>query len=174
MIFYLKKILSAFHFGEFIFYVLKLNNFLPWCLMCHYSHQTYFSTQYSFNFQKPEFLHLLYFYSTYWMCEIQLFLLLLIPFLGLHLPAYATATATWDPSHIVELYHSSWEWWILNTPSEVKYWNCILNPSQILNPLSHDRNSWNPALINILMTSWNFNIFVCYMSLWVDLSISLL
>ena len=29
MIFYLKKILSAFHFGEFIFYVLKLNNFLP-------------------------------------------------------------------------------------------------------------------------------------------------
>ena len=53
-----------------------------------------------------------------------LFIYLFILFLGLHtqhmevsrlevqseqqLPAYATATATWDPSHDCDLHHSSW------------------------------------------------------------------
>ena len=31
----------------------------------------------------------------------------------LQLPAYTTATATWDPSHICNLYHSSWQCQIL-------------------------------------------------------------
>ena len=36
-----------------------------------------------------------------------------VPRLGvkaqLQLPAYATATATGDPSHVFDLYHSSWQ-----------------------------------------------------------------
>ena len=31
----------------------------------------------------------------------------------LQLLAYVTATATWDPSHIFDLHHSSWQCWIL-------------------------------------------------------------
>ena len=34
--------------------------------------------------------------------------------LELQLPAYATATATRDSSHISDLYHSSWQHWIFN------------------------------------------------------------
>ena len=32
----------------------------------------------------------------------------------LTLPAYTTATATWDPAHICDLHHSSWQRWILD------------------------------------------------------------
>ena len=45
-----------------------------------------------------------------------------IPKLGvesvLQLPVYATATATPDPSHVYNLYHSSGQHWILNPLSE--------------------------------------------------------
>ena len=41
--------------------------------------------------------------------------------LELQLPAYTTATATWDPSCLCDLHHSSWQ-------------------RRILNPLSKDRN----------------------------------
>ena len=34
--------------------------------------------------------------------------------LELYLPAYATATETWDQSRICDLYHSLWQHWILN------------------------------------------------------------
>ena len=34
--------------------------------------------------------------------------------LELQLLAYATATATQDPSHIFDLHHSSWQPWIFN------------------------------------------------------------
>ena len=41
-----------------------------------------------------------------------------VPRLGveseLQLPAYAMATATWDPSHACSLHHSSQQRWILN------------------------------------------------------------
>ena len=51
--------------------------------------------------------------------------------LELQLPAYATATAMWDPSHVFDLYHSSLQ-------------------RQILNPLSQARDE-----IRVLMdTSW--------------------
>ena len=47
-----------------------------------------------------------------------------IPRLGvkseLHLLAYATGTATLDPSHIWDLYHSSWQHRILNPLSEAR------------------------------------------------------
>ena len=48
--------------------------------------------------------------------------------LELQLPTYATATATvpQDPSHICDLYHSSWQCWILNPLSEARDWTCIL------------------------------------------------
>ena len=36
----------------------------------------------------------------------------------LQLPAYATATATWDPGHICDLHHSSQQRWNLNPLSE--------------------------------------------------------
>ena len=34
--------------------------------------------------------------------------------LELQLPAYTTATATWDPSRVCNLHHSSKQHWILN------------------------------------------------------------
>ena len=40
--------------------------------------------------------------------------------LQLQLPAYTTATATWDPSHICNLYHSSWQCQLLNPRSKAK------------------------------------------------------
>ena len=47
-----------------------------------------------------------------------------VPRLGVksepRLPAYATATATWDPSHICNLYHSSQQHKILNPLSEAR------------------------------------------------------
>ena len=47
-----------------------------------------------------------------------------VPRLGvqseLQLLAYAIATATWDPSNVCELGHSSQQLWILNPLSEVR------------------------------------------------------
>ena len=40
--------------------------------------------------------------------------------LELLLPAYATATATQDPSSICDLHHSSWQHWILNPLSRAR------------------------------------------------------
>ena len=41
----------------------------------------------------------------------------------LQLPAYTTATATPDLSHIFDLHHSSWQRWILN---EARNRTCVL------------------------------------------------
>ena len=59
-----------------------------------------------------------------------------VPRLGikseLQLPAYTTATATWDPSRFCDLHHSSWQHWILNPLSEARNRTCILmDTSQI-------------------------------------------
>ena len=40
--------------------------------------------------------------------------------LELQLPAYTTAIATWDPSCVFDLHHSSQQCWILNPLSEAK------------------------------------------------------
>ena len=40
--------------------------------------------------------------------------------LELQLPAYTTATATPDPSHVYDLYHFSWQWRVLNPLSEAR------------------------------------------------------
>ena len=44
----------------------------------------------------------------------------------LQLPAYTTATATQDPSHVYNLQHSSWQHGILNPLSKARYWTGIL------------------------------------------------
>ena len=38
----------------------------------------------------------------------------------LQLPAYTTATATRDPSHVCDLHRSAWQRWIRNPPSEAR------------------------------------------------------
>ena len=38
----------------------------------------------------------------------------------LQLLAYTTVTATWDPSHVCDLHHSSWQRQILNPLSEAR------------------------------------------------------
>ena len=56
---------------------------------------------------------------------------------GLHHP-----TAMWDPSHVCDLHHSSWQPWILNPLSDARNQTHILvDTSQFHNLLSHDRNS---------------------------------
>ena len=53
--------------------------------------------------------------------------------LELQPPAYITAIATWDPSHICDLYHSSWQCQILNPLSEARHRTCnLMVPRQIL------------------------------------------
>ena len=53
-----------------------------------------------------------------------------VPRLGVHLElqlsAYTTATAMQYPSHICDLGHSSWQHQILDPPSKVRDWTCIL------------------------------------------------
>ena len=71
-----------------------------------------------------------------------------IPRLGvkseIQLLAYTTATATWDLSLVCNLHHSSQQHCILNPLSEARNRTCILmDPSQVHNLLSHNRNSVN-------------------------------
>ena len=59
-----------------------------------------------------------------------------VPRLGveseLQLPAYTAATATQDPSQVCNLYHSSWQCWILNPLIETRDWiHILMNPSQV-------------------------------------------
>ena len=52
--------------------------------------------------------------------------------LELQLPAYATATAMEELSHVWDLHCSSWQRWILNPLSEARNQTCILmDASQI-------------------------------------------
>ena len=64
-----------------------------------------------------------------------------IPRLGLEselqLPAYTTATATQDPSHVCDLHHSLQQHWILDSLSEARDRTHILMD----NRMSHNRNS---------------------------------
>ena len=65
----------------------------------------------------------------------------------LQLPAYTTATATQGPSCVWDLYHSSWQWQILNPLSKARDWTRIfIDTNQVLNPLSYKGNS--PLYLN--------------------------
>ena len=60
----------------------------------------------------------------------------------LQLQAYTTATAMPDLSYVCNLYHRSWQYWILIPLSKARDETCILmDTSQVLNPLSHNGNS---------------------------------
>ena len=57
--------------------------------------------------------------------------------------AYATAMATPGLSHIWDLHHSLWQYWILNPLSEAGIKPASLQTQhQFLKPLSHNRNSF--------------------------------
>ena len=50
----------------------------------------------------------------------------------LQLTAYTTATATWDPSCVCDLHHSSWQPRILNPLSEVRgQTGALMDTSQV-------------------------------------------
>ena len=50
----------------------------------------------------------------------------------LQLPAYATATAQRDPSHVCDLHHNSWQRQIPNPLSEARDPTCIpMDPSRV-------------------------------------------
>ena len=93
-----------------------------------------------------------------------------VPRLGVEsellLPAYTTATAMPDPSHICDLHHSSGQWWILNPLSEARIkpatswflarfvstapWRELLRASisdSLLTP-------WWESLSSLLQTTW--------------------
>ena len=76
-----------------------------------------------------------------------------VPRLGveweLQLLAYTTATTTQGPSHICDLHHSSQQRRILNPLNKAGDRTCILmDSSQVLNPLSHSRNSLKLGLVS--------------------------
>ena len=69
-----------------------------------------------------------------------------VPKLGvkskLQLPAYTTATATPDPSHVCNLHHSLWQCQILNQLSEARdRTHILMDTSRVFNPLSYNGNS---------------------------------
>ena len=68
-----------------------------------------------------------------------------VPRLGVEseqLPAYTTATAMLDPSHICNLCCSLWKCQILNPLSKGRNrTHLLMDSSQVLNPLNHDGNS---------------------------------
>ena len=69
-----------------------------------------------------------------------------VPRLGieseLQLLAYTTATATWDPSHIFDYATAHGNATSFNPLIEARDRTRILmDPSRVLNPLSHSRNS---------------------------------
>ena len=50
----------------------------------------------------------------------------------LQLPAYTPATATWDPSHVCNRHHSSWQRQILNPLIEARNGiRILMDPSQV-------------------------------------------
>ena len=67
-----------------------------------------------------------------------------VPWLGvtleLQLLAIATVTAKWDPSHICDLNHSSWQQQILKSLNKARDWLCILMDTSWALPLSHNGN----------------------------------
>ena len=60
----------------------------------------------------------------------------------LQLPTYTTATAVQDPSHICDLYHASWQCWMLSLMSNATDpAHTLRDTGRVLNPLSHNGNS---------------------------------
>ena len=104
---------------------------------------------------QPSFYCLLYIISLYSLCFFVAFLLsftgphprhMEVPRIGveseLQLPAYTTATAPQDPSHICELHHSSRQRWILNPLREARdRTHILMDATRVREPLHHGGNS---------------------------------
>ena len=68
---------------------------------------------------------------------------------ALQLPAYTTATAMPDPSHACTLHRRPWQHWTLNPWSEARdRTHILMDTGQVLNPLSHNRNSPKLRFLN--------------------------
>ena len=107
--------------------------------VCSFSHSYYASKL--FSYYPPQAQNFFPFNEScyYFIFYFNLFIIL---FLGLHLlhmevprlgvkselqlPAYVTATAMLDLSHICDLHHSSWQHWILSPLSKARDWTCVL------------------------------------------------
>ena len=60
----------------------------------------------------------------------------------LQLPAYARAIAIQDPSHVCDLCHRSWQFWILNPLSKARdQTRVFMDPSRVHQLLNHGGNS---------------------------------
>ena len=67
--------------------------------------------------------------------------------------AFARAIAMPDPSRVCNLHHSSWQCRILNPPSKARNrTRKLMVPSQIRQPLRHDRNSPPHTFLTLLLT----------------------
>ena len=81
-----------------------------------------------------------------------------IPRLGvkakLQLLAYTTATATPEPSHICELYHSYWQHQILNPLSEARHRTCTLMDTS---PVHYSCATRAPPM-NLISNMLNFQV----------------
>ena len=78
-----------------------------------------------------------------------------VPRLGVEseLPAYTTATATRDPSHICNIRHTSQQLMILNPLSRARdQTHLLVDTSWIRNPLSHNGNSIRIQVLNLPYT----------------------
>ena len=60
--------------------------------------------------------------------------------------AYTTATATWDPSHVFNLYHRSWQHWIPDPLSEARDRTHILMDTSWI--CFHCTTTGTPTLLN--------------------------
>ena len=80
--------------------------------------------------------------------------------LELQLPAYTTATAMWELSHICDLRHSLWQHQILNPRSEARdRTDILMDPSWILNLLNHNGNSRETFFSLLRKRCQNFRYF---------------
>ena len=90
-----------------------------------------------------------------------------VPRLGMeseqHLPAYVTATATPDPSHVCDLQYSSRQCWILNVLSAARYWTC--------NPMDTSRVCYCWATTRLpsfayfwSSCNWNYMVYTLFLS----------
>ena len=83
--------------------------------------------------------------------------------------AYTTATATWNPSCICSLHHSSRQYWILNALREARDWTHILmDPSLVCYPWATmgTPGLLFPALILWLITFSLNHTFSSTFNLW--------
>ena len=80
----------------------------------------------------------------------------------LQLPAYTTATATQDPSHVFDLHHSSWQHWILNPLSKARdRTHVLMDTSWGLLPLSHHWNTFKSSLTHQKLRIFYWNLPLC-------------